>query len=290
MKRLPLLVTLVLGASGIAGFAGNAPAAADGGTDRIVTIPLGWEASGPGTDRLSMPLFNETSIVPGDSGKQAVAVRNDGPANGVLTASIVNVELGGNPADPFYDELLLNGQSVSEYEHRKTAVLKTQLDRGETTTVDLAYLFPEDSVSGNGSDAEMKVSFDVVLQIRETVPTAGERPGTDEKPGNEVPGSGETPGNEVPERNDVPAAEWSLERETLPMGEGTDQSGQAEMVAGQGAGDDDGGAPEATPAASGDGLAYTGTDLVWLVGAGLLLALLGGLMMLIRRRSEDPTS
>lgn len=251
MKRLALLATLVLG---ITGMAGVMPAAADqngpgtgnqgavdrgaggGGVKKVATIPLGWEAEGPAEDRLSMPLFNGTSIVPGDSGEQTVAVRNDGPVDGVLTASIANVKLGGDPADPFYDELLLNGQPVSQYQHRKTAVLKTWLDRGESTTVDLSYHFPENSVSGNDPVARMGVSFDVVLQIRETTPTAEERPGPDD--GVERPGP-----------------------------------------------DDDG-----ASLPSGDGLAYTGSNLLWLVGTGLLLALLGGLLLLVRRRAASDDS
>lgn len=264
MKRLPLLVALIVG---ITGMGVVVPAAADQG-DGNATIPLGSEAKGPSTDRLSMPLFNEGSIVPGDSGKRTLTVRNDGPVDGVLTASIVNVELGGEPADPFYDELLLNGQPVSEYEHRRTAVLTAALDRGERTTVDLFYDFPEDSVSGNNPDAGMKVSFDVVLHIQEPTPIGvGERPDVDPQHG------------------------------VRPVGESTEQGGQESVVAFQGSGDDDGAGRQhdtddggGSPAASEDGLAYTGTDLMWVVGAGLGLAILGALMMLVRRRSEDATS
>ncbi|WP_026819758.1 LPXTG cell wall anchor domain-containing protein [Arthrobacter castelli] len=268
MKRLPLLLTLVLAITGAAftGIAGTVPAAAGQGADSTVTIPLGGERDG--SDRLAMPLFEAAGIVPGDSGTRTVAVRNDGPANGVLTASIINVEFGGDPADPFYEDLLLNGEPVSGYLHRETTVLTTSLDRGERTTLDLSYQFPEDAVSGNNSDGTMNVSFDVLLQIRESPADSG--PGDESPTAQERPGPGDRAAGGTQGPVDPPDAGTSAE--------GSDHPTTA-ILAGAPEPDDDG-----WPASTDGPLAETGTDILWIAGAGLLLTLAG--LLLIRRRRD----
>lgn len=282
MKRLPVLLTFVLGITAVTGTAPAAAAEDAGGT---TTIPLGWEAEGPASGQFNIPLFDGISVIPGDSGQRTVAVLNDGPADGMLTASIVNVEFGGNPSNAFYDDLLLNGKPVSDYQHRKTAVLKTTLERGASTNLDLFYRMPAASTGGNSSGAPVAVSFDVLLQIREIPgsggaddrPTPGGQPGPGESPDSPVEDGTPAPEGHEPDGTPAPEGDTSL----LPLTMGAFEPIDPDSDGTPSGSDDDGGwwAAEDGP------LAETGANVMGIAGAGLLL-LLAGLLLLRRRRRE----
>jgi hypothetical protein len=163
--------------------------------DPDVVIP--WDGQGSRSIVVTGDLWGDVLVVPGDSGRAGVSVRNDGPTAGTLTASIVDVTVHRSPDDPawiddlFYDHLTIDGIPVTELEGRRTLVRSVPLAAGETTEIPLVFGFEgwTGNRTGGGLDPSgtvvnpdgvgfREVTFDVDLRI------GGDTP--DEEP--ETPG------------------------------------------------------------------------------------------------------
>lgn len=146
----------------------SASAAGDSATE-TVSVCLGSGVGG-GTE-LTVPLFLEPSIVPGDEEHRFVVVTNDAKEAGTLVAQLVNLTLAGDPADRYYSDLLVVGHPVVELVGQKTQIARVPLAPGNSTTLDVGYLFPEGATSGNHPQSEtVKVSFDVLLTLSGDLP------------------------------------------------------------------------------------------------------------------------
>ncbi|MFJ2299051.1 hypothetical protein [Oerskovia paurometabola] len=152
-------------------------------TDPDVVLP--WDGETPRSIAVSGELWGQIVVVPGDSGRASVTVRNDGPTTGTLTASIVDVTVHRDTDDPawiddrFYDDLTIDGTPVTALEGRATEFLSVDLPPGATTEVPLLYGFEgwTGNRTGGGLDGdtgltvnpggvgEREVTFDVLLRI-----------------------------------------------------------------------------------------------------------------------------
>lgn len=195
--RTPLMIAVVLGtalplvlgppATAVPRHHSSAAAAhaptTTSATDPDVVLP--WDGRTPRSIVVTGELWGRVVVVPGDSGRASVTVRNDGPTTGTLTASIVDVTVHRAPDDPtwiddlFYDDLTIDGTPVTALEGRRTELLSVDLAPGETTEVPLLYGFEgwTGNRTGGGLDAdtgrtvnpegvgEREVTFDVLLRI-----------------------------------------------------------------------------------------------------------------------------
>ena len=181
--------------------AGAGTAHADPSYDEA--IQLSWD--GRTYTSVTAESFLGTPVsVPGDSASRTLLVRNDGPTAGTLRASIVNVELadpdapdvhhnpehrspgegygGAGAQGDFYDDLRVRwaGGSASFtelHEQGHTPILEIDLDTGEQVPINLAYELPLAATSGNRANvAPREASFDVLLEIGGTLPSATPTP------------------------------------------------------------------------------------------------------------------
>lgn len=172
--------------------AADAPAAAHAPTTAGATtaaadpdVVLPWDGQKPRSIVVTGELWGKIVVVPGDSGRASVSVRNDGPTMGTLTASIVDVVVHRAPDDPawiddrFYDDLTIAGSPVTALEDRATEILSVDVAPGATTEVPLLYGF--EGWTGNRTGGglatdtgltvnpdgvgEREVTFDVLLRI-----------------------------------------------------------------------------------------------------------------------------
>lgn len=142
-------------------------------------LQISWDASdsAPGT---AESFFGMPIVVPGDSARRSLTVRNAGPSGGTLTARIVNVELAGTDTGAsFYDDLEIHwadgSASMRElYNNGETEILQEAMVQGVQTEVALEYLFPRDAASGNYANSPShQASFDVEFQINGDLPDGG---------------------------------------------------------------------------------------------------------------------
>ncbi|MFE5334484.1 hypothetical protein ACFQ8E_01110 [Isoptericola sp. NPDC056573] len=200
-------------------------------------------------------LLGEVVVVPGDSGRAVLRVRNDGPTAGTLTASVVDAVAfrdAGNASwadDSFYDDLTVNGVPATQLEGRRTVIHEVALDRGATVDIPVDYAFPVEATSGNRAFVGERVfTFDLLLRILGDTPDP-DAPG-DDAPGDDGPGA--VPGDDGP-------GSGTADRSTATGGTGTTRTatgdaGTSGLVARTG-----GAALQADPP--------------WLLLAGALLAL-----------------
>lgn len=186
----PLTIAAALGAAAIVGTLLASPAAAAPTESPAGVISLSWN----GTDFTSVIGGSFVGVpvsVPGDTATRTLTVRNDGPSDGVLKASIVNVKIldpeatdakGDEDQGNFYDDLRLNwnggGSNFTTLaQSTETDIQSIRLARGAVTPITIGYEFPVDATSGNKANvAPREASFDVRLTISgDTQPTL---PGT----------------------------------------------------------------------------------------------------------------
>ncbi|MFF2830513.1 hypothetical protein ACFVSK_02005 [Cellulosimicrobium cellulans] len=158
------------------------------------TDPVGLERDADGTPLVRLTgrvtpddavlvdgsLLGEVVVVPGDSGRAVLRVRNEGPTAGTLTASVVDAVAHRDPGgagwtdDAFYDDLTVNGVSASRLEGRRTVVHEAELGRGATVDVPVVYDLPVDATTGNRVLVGERVfSFDLLLRITGDAPGPG---------------------------------------------------------------------------------------------------------------------
>ncbi|MCM1012079.1 MULTISPECIES: hypothetical protein [unclassified Brevibacterium] len=141
------------------------------GADYSRAIQLSWDGSSY-SDATTESFVGFPVAVPGDSTSRTIMVRNDGPTDGTLTVSIVDVELlTPTIDDDFYSDLLIDWQtgrsSIRDLESAGTTrIIDMPLPQGETTPVTIGYVFPREATSGNKSDVgERQGRFDVLFQL-----------------------------------------------------------------------------------------------------------------------------
>lgn len=161
--RLAIVVILAAALPAAPAFATPAPA------DDTVEVSL---QAGPGSETdLSVPLFLDPTIVPGDQDHRTIVVTNAGELSGTLVATLVNVKLAGDRNDPYYGELMLAGQPVSALNGNETGLARRTLAPGESTSLDIGYHFPEESMAGNHPQrGAVLVSFDVLVTLSGDLP------------------------------------------------------------------------------------------------------------------------
>ena len=169
---LTALAVPVTTAGAAAAVAGTDPVALERDVDGTPLVRL----TGPGTTDDAVlvdgSLLGEVVVVPGDSGRAVLRVRNEGPTAGTLTASVVDAVAHREPGgegwtdDAFYDDLTVNGIPASRLEGRTTVVHEAELERGATVDVPVVYDLPVDATTGNRALVGERVfSFDLLLRI-----------------------------------------------------------------------------------------------------------------------------
>lgn len=218
-------------------------------------IQLSWDGTYAASTTESF--FGVPVTVPGDTASRTLLVRNDGPSDATLRATIIEVNLldpgapdvhhnpehvapddsglyaGAGPQGHFYDDLHLrwDGGSASFsqlHANGRTQILQIPLAQGEQIPITLTYDFPLAATSGNEANVDpRRASFEVLLELGGNLPAQTTPPTQPE----------ETPS-----------------------------------------------APQ--PAAEASGLPETGADLTWpALGAGVLLGLGALVLGLARRRA-----
>ena len=139
--------------------------------DSSRAIQMSWDGSAY-SDTTIESFVGFPVTVPGDSTSRTLTVRNDGPSDGTLRVSIVNVDLLRTPsADEFYDDLRVTwnrgSASISDLDSAGTTrVMEISLAKGATTPVTIGYDFPVESTTGNRSNVGARQgSFDVLLEL-----------------------------------------------------------------------------------------------------------------------------
>lgn len=211
-------------------------------------LELTWDEDDASGTPLTVPVFPNPRVVPGDMEERSFLVRNNGPDAGDLTVQIINVDLAGDLSDEFYSDFLLNGEPVRSFHGHETFILEQHLEPGDTAVVDLDYGFPLEATSGNYADeGTVQVEFDLYLEIGGVLGEETESP-TPEEPTTDTP---EPPTGESPDTPGAPATDT----------------------------------PQVPTDAGPPGLPSTGSRaLDGLLGAGVLLV--AGVGLLLRRRSE----
>jgi len=154
-------------------------------TDTPGGINLSWDGDSQASSSTES-FFGTPVLVPGDSGTRTLLVRNDGPTDGTLRASIVGVQLLDPDAPDmhqgsFYDDLQVgwgSGQaSMTQLaENGQTQILQVPLARGEQVPITIDYELPLAATSGNQANvADRLASFDVLLQLGGDLPARAER-------------------------------------------------------------------------------------------------------------------
>ena len=121
--------------------------------------------------------FGTPIIVPGDSARRTLLIRNDGPSDAILRGVIHNVALTHDRADGFYDKLLIDwntGQTSMRQlaANGETTIVDMQLGQGEEIELTIGYHFPVETVEGNAQGEKQRLAgFDVRLEIVGMSPT-----------------------------------------------------------------------------------------------------------------------
>ena len=115
--------------------------------------------------------FGTPTVAPGDAAQRTLLVRNNGPSDAILRATITNVELTGDHTEGFTQDLMVawdTGQaSMAQLaDNGDTLMLELHLPQGAETEITLGYHLPVTTVDGNraGAPAPM-ASFEVQLDL-----------------------------------------------------------------------------------------------------------------------------
>ena len=133
-------------------------------------IQLSWDGE-QYSSSTSEAFFGTPVVVPGDSVRRTLFVRNTGPSDAILRATITNVELTRDRADGFYDNLLIDwntGQTTMRQlaANGETTIVDMQLAQGAETEITIGYHFPIDTTQGNrGGGPPRMAGFDVELDL-----------------------------------------------------------------------------------------------------------------------------
>ena len=193
--------------------------AAPAADDYTRSIQLSWD--GVGYADVTTENFLGTPVsIPGDTATRTLLVRNDGPTDGTLRASIVDVGLldpdaldvhhqpahlapatgsysGAGDQGNFYDDLEIDwahghGSMTQLAADEQTVILQVPLASGEQVPVTLTYELPEQATSGNRANvAERLASLDVLLELGGEFPT----PDTPNPPEPSTPAGSSDPGD-----------------------------------------------------------------------------------------------
>ena len=242
--------------------------------DYTRSIQLSWDGTGY-ADRTTENFLGTPVAIPGDTATRTLLVRNDGPTDGTLRATITDVGMldpdavdvhhqpahlapdtsglyaGAGDQGNFYDDLQIHwvhGQAsmVELAENDSTVILQVPLAQGEQVPVTLEYELPLAATSGNRANvADRLASLRLDLELGGTFPTADTPP----------PDDPSTPG---------------------------DSSEPADPTPSDGTGD-----PAAADRAQPDSMPQTGADLRWPALAVAALLALGALLLRSARRRED---
>ncbi|WP_453983865.1 LPXTG cell wall anchor domain-containing protein [Brevibacterium casei] len=236
-------------------------------------IQMSWDGSAY-SDTTTETFVGFPVTVPGDSTSRTLTVRNDGPTDGTLTVSIVDVDLlTADIPDEFYDDLRIDwkrgSSSIKDLAAAGTTrIMEIPLAKGETTPVTIGYDFPIEATSGNKSNVGARQgSFDVLLEL------GGDA--TDPDGGAGSDGSGKDSGSDGSGKN------------SGSDGSGNDSSTQSDASsnAGSNAASNAGSNSDGTTA-DGGYLPRTGGAMWWMAILGAVLAGAGAAMVrAVRRRN-----
>lgn len=204
---LKALTIGVLSVAVAAAMATPANAAPDHG-DYTRSIQMSWDGTHY-ADTTVESFLGSPVTVPGDTATRELLVRNDGPTDATLRATIVNVRLmdrdapdvhhnpdhvapdnsgnykGAGDQGNFYDDLMIDWDggraSMTQLDDNgDTRILEIPLKHGEVVPVTLDFDFPITSTSGNKANvAPRSAAFDVVLELGGDFGTdKAETPGT----------------------------------------------------------------------------------------------------------------
>jgi len=195
VRRLSLksLAIAVLSAAVAAALATPANAAPDHG-DYTRSIQMSWDGT-KYADTTVESFLGSPVTVPGDTATRKLLVRNDGPTDATLRATIVNVNLkdpdapdvhhnpthvapnssgnyrGAGDQGNFYDDLMIDWDdgraSMTQLDDNgDTRILEIGLKQGEAVPITLGYDFPITSTSGNQANVAPRLAaFDVLLEL-----------------------------------------------------------------------------------------------------------------------------
>ena len=133
-------------------------------------LQLSWDGE-QYSSATSEAFFGTPVVVPGDSVRRTLFVRNDGPSDAILRAKITNVELTQDRSDAFYDTLLIDwdtGQTTMRQlaANGETTIVDMQLAQGAETQITIGYHFPLETTQGNrGGGPPRMAGFDVELDL-----------------------------------------------------------------------------------------------------------------------------
>lgn len=150
-------------------------------------LSVSWNPSEGYSATVDESFFDVPSGIPGDSAERTLRVRNDGPSDGTMRVSILNVELaypdaqdaGSGDQEDWYDEVTVSaggdaGKSwtLSELnENLVTVVNEREVSQGEVAEFSLGYDFPSDSVTGNLAHVTgREIVFDVLVEVGGELP------------------------------------------------------------------------------------------------------------------------
>lgn len=157
------------GGSGLVIFAlGMSAAALSQGSNNA--MQLSWDGVHYSSST-SEAFFGTPVIVPGDSARRTLLVRNDGPSDAILRARITDVDLTHDRSDGFYDKLLIDwstGQTTMRQlaANGETTIVDVQLAQGAEFEITIGYHLPEDTVEGNRRGGPARLAgFDVELDL-----------------------------------------------------------------------------------------------------------------------------
>lgn len=166
------------------------------------TVNLAWDGSEYMTVQESF--IGSPVVVPGDSAVRELTVVNDGPSAGLLSVSIVDVEVAnpgaadvhhatGEELGDFYEDLRLAwvteaGAGSASFRELSLGgdflIGEVPLGRGEDTFVKVGYVFPFEATSGNQANVPFREArFDVELTIGGDLPGDGVVPSPSPSPG-----------------------------------------------------------------------------------------------------------
>ena len=272
--RLPrTLATLTI--AGLLAF-GTATAAEAAPTD--TAIQMSWDGSSY-SDTTTETFVGFPVTVPGDSTSRTLSVRNDGPTDGTLTVSIVDVDLlTADIPDEFYDDLRIDwkrgSSSIKDLAAAGTTrIMEIPLAKGETTPVTIGYDFPVEATSGNKSNVGARQgSFDVLLEL------GGDA--TDPGSGSDGSGKDSSKDSSKDSGSDGSGRDASAQSDASSKSDASSNSDAASSSSSNAGANADG------TTADGGYLPRTGGAMWWMAILGAVLAGAGAAMVrAVRRRS-----
>lgn len=272
------------------------PAAPAVAAKHSTAIQMSWDGSSY-SDTTTESFVGFPVTVPGDSTSRTLTVRNDGPSDGTLRVSIVNVDLLETPiADEFYDDLRIDwnrgSKSIRDLEAAGTTrIMEIPLGEGETTPVTIGYDFPVEATSGNRSNVGARQgSFDVLLELGgdegETDDGAGSNAGSTATSDSDAGSNANADSDATSDSNADAAVDSNAGSDASSDSTAADSESGAE-AAGNSDADPNGGSNGSAVVGDGGGdLPRTGGAMWWLAVAGGILAGVGAALVRTVRRRE----